>query len=55
MTVTIGSQWKLDLYFVEVTGFTPKSRFVFYRRLGSQWELERRLSLARWLREGQPA
>jgi len=46
MIPAIGSPHYLAPYWVEVVGFTPRHRFVRYRKIGRS-EVER-LSLARW-------
>ena len=38
--------------FYEVTSYTPKGRFVQYRRLQRTPAPQQRISLARWHREG---
>lgn len=53
--VRVGSHWYLSPWWVEVMAFTPKTRFVRFRRLtrDNSAPIER-LSLARFLREGWP-
>ena len=48
-----GMAWGVDFrVWYEVTGFTPKTRFVQYRRLQRTPAPTLRISLARWHREG---
>jgi len=49
-----GMEWGVDFRrWYEVTGYTPKTRFIQYRKLTAAGNAPiQRISLARWHREG---